>query len=225
MNEFFLCLFSHLSTERLIFGAFCLPFKKTNYLCRTLGHNYMQKYLLKISLVAMLAFASMLPAQAQLKIGFADLELLLAFMPEAQAVERELNTYSETLAKSIQSKQNYAQTKLAEFQERAEEAGESLPPEELQSMEAELQKLQQELVASQQDAEQKLLKRRSEKLGPILDKVQASIDALAKEEGYTYILNTTSGGTSMVLHGSDQFNVTKNLMNRLKIPIPEGMDD
>lgn len=185
----------------------------------------MQKYLLKISLVAMLAFASMLPAQAQLKIGFADLELLLAFMPEAQAVERELNTYSETLAKSIQSKQNYAQTKLAEFQERAEEAGESLPPEELQSMEAELQKLQQELVASQQDAEQKLLKRRSEKLGPILDKVQASIDALAKEEGYTYILNTTSGGTSMVLHGSDQFNVTKNLMNRLKIPIPEGMDD
>lgn len=171
----------------------------------------------------LLALCAVLPAQAQ-KIGFADLELILAYMPEAQAIERELNTYTQQLQKNIRAKQEYAETKLEEFQQRAQEAGESLPETELQAMETELQKLQQEIYKSQQDAEQKLMVKRMDRLGPLLDKVQAAIDALAKEGGYTYIFNATSGGTSIVLHAGDQYNVTKELMKRLNIAIPEGME-
>lgn len=175
-------------------------------------------------LLALLAIGVAIPAQAQ-KIGFADLEVILAYMPEAQQVDRELNTYAQQLQTNLQNKQRYLQTKYAEYQQRAEEAGESLPESELQAMQEDLQNIQSDIAKSQQESEQKLMIRRQDKLGPILDKVQGAIDALAEEEGYTYILNASSSGTSVALFAGDQYNVTTNLMKRLNIPIPEGIDE
>ncbi len=175
-------------------------------------------------LLALLAIGSVIPAHAQ-KIGFADLELILAFMPEAQQVDKELNTYAQQLRTNLQNKQRYLDTKLGEYQQRIEEAGENLPEDELNAMREDVQKLQSEIAKSQQDSEQKLMIRRQDKLGPVLDKIQDAIDALAEEEGYTFVLNSTSGGTSIALYAGEQYNVTENLMNRLNIPIPEDMQE
>lgn len=184
----------------------------------------MQKYFKNYILLLLIAAGSIIPAQAQ-KIGFADLELILAFMPEAAAIDRDLQSYSEQLQKSIQTKEAYLQTKFEEFQAEIAAGGENFPQTRIQEMEGEVQKLQLELQQSQADAEQKLMIRRQDKLNPILDKVQRAIDTLAEEEGYTYIFNATSGGTSMVLFAGEQYNVTKTLMERLGIEIPEELEE
>ena len=178
-------------------------------------------------LLILLAAGTILPAQAQ-KIGFADLELILAFMPEAQTVDRELQTYNQQLSQALQSKQAYFETKMAEFQEEiatAQNAGQEVAEARLQEMQAEVQKLQLELQQPQAESERKLMIRRQDKLTPILDKVQRVIDAYAEENGFTYILNATSGGTSLVLHAGEQYNITKDLMMKLGIEIPEGLEE
>ncbi len=184
----------------------------------------MQKYFKNYILLLLLAAGTMIPAHAQ-KIGFADLELVLAFMPEAEAVDRELQSYTQQLQKNIQTKDAYLQTKLEEYQTEINDAGDNMAEARVQEMQADVQKLQMELQKSQSDAEQKLMIRRQDKLTPILDKIQKAIDTLAEEEGYTYIFNATSGGTSMVLFAGDQFNVTKNLMERLGIEIPAELEE
>lgn len=178
----------------------------------------------QILLLMLLATASILPVQAQ-KIGFANLELILAFMPEAQAVDRELQSYNEQLSQALQAKQAYLQTKVAEFEEEISTAGESLSEARMQEMQSEIRKLQQELQKSQASSEQKLMIRRQDKLTPILDKIQRSIDAYAEEHAFTYILNSTSGGTSIVLHAGEQYNITKDLMIKLGIEIPEDLEE
>lgn len=184
----------------------------------------MQNRMVKYLLVTLFAVGALSTAHAQ-KIGFADLELILAFMPEAKVVDQELNTYQQQLAKNLQVKRDYFETRLAEFQERAAEAGDNLPESELAAMQAELEKLQNELAKSQQDAEQRFIARRAERLSPVLNKVQAAIDSLAKEQGFTYIFNTSSSGTSIVLFGGEEHNLTKTLMERLGIPIPAELSE
>ena len=61
--------------------------------------------------------------------------------------------------------------------------------------------------------------KKSQLLSPILNKIQAAIDAVAEENGYTYILNQTSG--SNILYGVKQYDVTDKIAAKLGIEISE----
>ena len=61
--------------------------------------------------------------------------------------------------------------------------------------------------------------KRNELMQPLLNKLQAAIDAVAEENGYTYILNQTSG--TNILYGVEQFDVTQLIAAKLGITIPK----
>ncbi len=65
-----------------------------------------------------------------------------------------------------------------------------------------------------------MLAKRQELLEPVLEKLQAAIDAVAAEQGYTYILNQSTGsGVSVLLHGPEEADITEALMKKLGIEL------
>lgn len=155
-----------------------------------------------------------------LKIGYANIEMVLVYMQETKAMNQDLQTYQQKLGEKLQTKQQYAQTKFAEYQE-LKQKGASADQAELESKEQELLKLDEELKKEAGEADQKLMEKRQELMKPILEKLDASIKTLAASEGYDLILNSVDGnGVSIVLYGPEEHDLTKKLMTSLGIEIP-----
>lgn len=163
---------------------------------------------------ACLMLGSSLLAQ---KIGYVNLEAVLAYMPETKTMEDKLKTKSDQLAKSLQVKRDYFQLK---YQEASAMAEAGATEEQLQPISQELQKLQGELQQAAAAADQQLGAERQEMLQPILEKLQSAIKSMANEGGYKYIFNSNASGVSIMLHGPDTNDLTKALFTRLGIPIP-----
>ncbi|RMG64908.1 MAG: OmpH family outer membrane protein [Bacteroidetes bacterium] len=154
-----------------------------------------------------------------LKIGYANIELILLYMPETKTMNQQLQTYENKLAEDLQARETYFRTLVAEYQELAQGGADEAT---LAPKEEELTKLQTQLQEKQAEAQNKAMTKRQDLLAPIIEKLQKEIKALAAEEGYTYILNTVDGsGVSIVLHGPEEHDVTRKLMTRLGIQIPE----
>ncbi len=175
--------------------------------------------LTSIIMAAFLLFAGSAISQ-ELKIGYADIQAVLVRMPETQTMNQQLQTYEQKLGEQLQVKQQYAQTKLQEYMELRDSGANQ---ETLSPMEEELQKLDQEIATASRDADQKLQTRQQELLNPIITKLQDNIDAIATERGYDIILSKTDGtGSSMVLYGPEEDDVTLALMEKLGIEISAG---
>lgn len=164
----------------------------------------------------MLTFGGTSFAQ-QLKIGYADIQAVLVRMPETSTMNQQLQTYEQKLYEQLQVKQQYAQTKLQEYMELRDSGADQAT---LAPLEAELQKLDQDIAKASQDAEQKLMTRRQDLLEPIINKLQDNIDAVASEGGYDFIISKVDGtGSSMVLYGPEEHDVTLKLMAKLGISV------
>ena len=156
----------------------------------------------------------------EVKIGYANIELILSLMPETQAMQTQLQTFQQRLGEQLQAKENYAQAKLAEYHDKQQGGSTEA---ELKPLEDELYRLDNEIRQFASQSEEKLMNKRQSLMEPITEKLQANIDGLAREQGFTYILNAVDGsGLSIVLYGPEQSNVTVQLARRLGIAIPEG---
>lgn len=170
-----------------------------------------------LALLLFIAFGSTMQAQ-EVKIGYTNIELILAYMPEMKSVNQSLDTYQKKLGEQLAAKENYAQGKLQEFLTEKEKG--TLTPDREEALQKELLQLDQDIQKAAADAEEKLLAKREQLLVPVLEKLQTNIDQVAKENGYDYILNqTTSSGVSTILFGPEEDDLTEKLMKRLGIQI------
>ncbi|MFK7921452.1 MAG: OmpH family outer membrane protein [Bacteroidia bacterium] len=159
-----------------------------------------------------------LPLSAQ-KIGYTNLELVLAYLPETQSVQQQLQTYSQQLSKRLETRKAYFDTKYQEYAELAQQPGAS--QEAMAPMQEELQKLQAEVQREAAKAEQQLAQRQGELMKPILDKLETEMKAIAAEDGYSYILNSSASGTSVILHAAEADDLSKRLLSRMGVTIDE----
>lgn len=157
---------------------------------------------------------------AQQKVGYANIQAIMANMPETQQMQATLESYSEKLAQSITARQQMLATLEKEYTDMVEGGAAEAS---LQAKQAEYEKLYGELLKAQQDAQQKLAIKQQDLMNPILDKIQTEIKALAIAEGYDFIFNTVDGsGVSILLHGPEGDDLTVKLAKRLGVEIPEG---
>ena len=108
------------------------------------------------------------------------------------------------------------QTQVAEYQQKAA----VISAEAQKQEEARLGKLQQELLQTQEIAEQELAQRRDELIGPLLEQIGSAIETVAQKQGLSYVLNTTtSSGDMIVLYASEEFrakfDITQSVMEEL----------
>lgn len=177
---------------------------------------------LKVTILALVISLGLLgPIHAQnLKIGYANIEAILLYMPETQTMNQNLKTFSDKLGQDLQNRQTYYQSLIQEYQQLASETQDeaTLKPKQEKIME-----IEKELQAKQQESQQKLVERRQTLMEPIIEKMQGAIKGLASEEGFDLILNAVDGnGVSIVLHGPEENDVTKRLMTKLGVTLPEG---
>lgn len=179
--------------------------------------------------IAALLMGFALSAQAQVKVGYANIDYILAKMPETQTMQSRLQTYEKQLSKKLETKQQYLQQKFQELNEWAQGQGitsQEDPRLAQKAEEMQLQKLSEDLQKEGKAAEEQLAKKQLELMTPITEKLEAKIKEVAVSKGYDFILNQTdSGGVSIVLYGPEDRNLTKDIMVALNIPIPAEMQD
>ncbi|MEM6805316.1 MAG: OmpH family outer membrane protein [Bacteroidota bacterium] len=163
-------------------------------------------------------FFSLSQVQAQ-KIGYMDLEAAIALMPETAQANRNLQTYQEKLQQGISATENYLRSLIAEYQESAQTGG--MTEADLKPQADKIQSLQAELQQKQAKAQQDFANKQAQEMSPILEKLEKAMKEHAESNGYTYILNTSSNGTSIILHGTETDNITKAVLTKLGVKIPE----
>lgn len=169
----------------------------------------------------LIAFSSMDVARAQeaeMKIGYVNPQAVLAKMPEMAAIQKRLQNFAEQKQQELLQKEQSFQQQVAEYEQKA-----GVRTQEANQREQErLAQLQQDLSTAQSEAEQALQQRRQELLGPMFTQIGTAIDAVAKEKGLTYVLNTTtSSGDLIILYASEEYqakyDITDAVMQELGV--------
>ena len=170
-------------------------------------------------LFAVLVTLAAAPAtRAQDRIAFANVELILALMPATEEANRTLGEYQQELAGKLRTKERYAQQKLEEAQEAV--AG-GAAETELESFREELSRLEDEIRTQAAESDRKMATRRDELMAPVVERLGKILRDIALEDSYDFILNAVDGsGTSIVLFGREDRDVTKRALEKLGIPIP-----
>jgi outer membrane protein len=141
--------------------------------------------------IAVFAFAALMfavntQAQAQ-KLAHVNVDELLSLMPETKAAEAELQKYAGQLQKDLEDMQAEAQTKyqnLIANQNNWTQLRVSKEQEELQAIGQKMEEYQQQ---AQQDLQQKQMTL----MKPIIEKAQNAVNTIAREKGYTYVLDSS----------------------------------
>lgn len=160
-------------------------------------------------------------ASKALRIGYTNVELILAYMPEAKQMNASLRTHEEKLMQQIAVKKNYYESKVMEYKELKDKG--SLPKDKDDEMRNDIVKLETEIQKFAEESEASYMKKKEEMLQPLVDKLQKAIDQVASEEGFSYVLNTNVGGTSVILKGPEEDNITIKVLKKLNIEIPKEL--
>ncbi|HTI57838.1 OmpH family outer membrane protein [Mucilaginibacter sp.] len=152
------------------------------------------KKLLKVALVAVcIVFAGNI-AKAQTKIGYVNFAQIIQIMPEAKTVQTQLETYG----KQFQDQYTAMTTELQSKGQQYEAQRATMTDAIRSAKESELQDLQKRIQAFQTDAQQKIASRQDELSKPLIDKARAAVAQVAKEKGYTYVINSSQNDILIV---------------------------
>jgi outer membrane protein len=169
------------------------------------------KNLLKFALILGLVVSVSTTVSAQ-KFGYLNSAAVLQEMPEVKQAEADL----EVLQKQLQSR---GETMLQEFQakyqelERKNQQGE-ISPKELEEQSQALKADETKLAQFEQDMQRQVIERRDALLQPILDRVNTAIEAVANEEGYTYVFDA-SPGTGILLYADESTDIVEKVKAKL----------
>jgi outer membrane protein len=144
-------------------------------------------------------------ASAQIKIGYINTDELMSVMPEAAKINAELNEYQTSL-----QLQGQALTVEADKQ-RDQYFIDSLKltPSMKEIRRGELVKLYTRLQGYEQEAQEKAQKYAQDKIAPIKIKALDAVKAVAKEKGYTYVIDDAASVLLVMPPGDDLLPLVK----------------
>ena len=143
----------------------------------------------KTLLTICLGIAGFFAAEAQNKLGHINTDELISTMPEALAVQTELQSYKKGLESSLAAMQAEGEQKLADYQQNEATMSDVVKQDKIR----ELESIQQRILEFQQSAQESLAAKEQELITPILDKARKAIEDVAKEENFTYIFDASTG--------------------------------
>ena len=172
------------------------------------------KLIRKITFLAfavIVIMASGNPLAAQKKYGHINYGNLLEQVPELKSGNTQLETYRNQLVKRGQERATKWEKEVQTFQTKAQ-AGE-MTGLQIKQAEEKLGKEQQAIAALEQDVIDKVTKKRQDILIPILDKVNAAITEVGKENGYAMIFDSSL--YNFILSAEDSDDVTPLVKKKL----------
>lgn len=154
---------------------------------------------------AMLAFSASAFAQKTVKLGHINSSDLMQIMPGKDSAQSAFEAEVKILEGELKAMQDELEKKLNDYQERKSQMTELIRT----TKEQELNDLNQRITIYQQNAQKKLQEKEAELLQPIIDRAKQAISDVAKENGYTYIFDTSAGAVLYQQDSDDILNLVK----------------
>ncbi|NBB20290.1 OmpH family outer membrane protein [Runella sp. CRIBMP] len=155
-------------------------------------------------------------AQQAPKIGWTNVDYILSVLPESKKIENELQIQQQQIQKAMQDKQKEFEDKYKAYEQNATKWSEIIRADK----EKELSRLQTDFQDFQRTSQESLQKKQQQLIQPVLIKINTAIEAVGKENNYTYILNMDGGAqtTPIILFaGSDDLNVSNLVLKKLGV--------
>jgi outer membrane protein len=110
-------------------------------------------------------------------------------MPGQDSIKAAFTTYQEQLQSQFQAMQTEYETKLGDYQNNQATMSNIIK----QTKEKEIVDLQRRIQEFQQTAQEDLQAKEAELTAPVIEKARNAVKEVAKENGYTFIFNSTEG--------------------------------
>lgn len=151
------------------------------------------------------------PAQ---KIGYADWDYIFSQMPDYKVIEAEMKTHGDQLQNQLQAKYKDYETKLKAYQAGAATMVDAVRRDK----ETELTQLQENIQKFQQDAQTSIQNKQDQLMNPVFTKVGKAIEDVAKEQGYSFIINPQLiGGGDILLYSDEKYDVSDLVLKKMGI--------
>lgn len=128
-------------------------------------------------------------AQTQQKFGHVNFGRLYSQIPGQDSIVRIYETYARGLQNQLATMQAELESKFMEYQANQATWSNIIR----QTKEREIQDIQNRMEEFNQQAQQDLVDKEDELTRPLIEKARKAIEDVAKENGYTYIFNSTDG--------------------------------
>ncbi|MDY0201059.1 MAG: OmpH family outer membrane protein [Bacteroidales bacterium] len=150
----------------------------------------MKRFALFILAASLTICSSSVFAQTDLKFAHINGQELLSIMPERDSAEVKLNAYGKDLSDQIEELHVEYNNKLQTYMQRRETLSAAIR----EAREKELTELQQRIQEFEQTAQQDFQRMQGEFMRPLMEKADAAIKKVAKQEGFMYVFDTSTGG-------------------------------
>ena len=154
-------------------------------------------------------------ASAQTKIGYINTDELMSIMPEAAKVNTELNEYQASL-------QQLGQTLTIDADKKRDQYfldSLKLSPSMKEIRRNELVTLYTRLQNFDQEAQEKSQKYAQDKIAPVRARAMEAIKTVAREKGYTYVIDEATSALLVMPPGDNLLPAVKTKLG-IKDPVP-----
>lgn len=148
-----------------------------------------------------LAFVSVSMTATAQKFGYINSQELISQLPEV----KEANANIETLKTQLQKKGQDMIAALQKKYSQLEADRDNYSPKQLEAEALKLREEEQKIAEFEQTSAQRIMTKSEELLKPIQTKINDAIKAVASENGYAYIFDTSLG---VVLYADPGTDVT-----------------
>ena len=164
--------------------------------------------------------SSAIMAQAQ-KIGHLDMQYVLSAMPEMKQVQSQLQTLQGQLEKQAAAKQKDFEEKYNRYVSEGNTMAEAIRLD----LEKELSTMQQSAQEFATSAQQTLQQKEQQLMQPIYDKIGTAINEVAKEGGYSYIINAGVPGLDVLYFADPANDASNTVLKKMGVTPPATPTD
>jgi outer membrane protein len=168
----------------------------------------MNTTLKKTLLVFFAAGAITTTASAQ-KIAHVSLDSLISVMPETKIAKDVAQNYFKSIENESISMQNELETKYQKYLQDEATMSEVVK----RNKQEELTQLQKRIEDFRMQAQQDYQRKQGELTAPIIEKAKKGIEAVAKDGGYKYVLDTSVGNVLYFEPADDIFAAVKKKLD------------
>ncbi|GAB3490281.1 hypothetical protein GCM10027341_01840 [Spirosoma knui] len=154
-------------------------------------------------------------AAGPLKLGYTNIDYVLAQTPEAKDIQNQLTIQRTQSENELKRMTKELEDKYGAYEKGAAQMSDVIRKDR----ETELQGLQTRIQEFGRTAEQSLQTKYQQLVNPVVQKIQKAIDAVAKDNGYQYVFNLDAGANTIpiLLVAPEENNITELVLKKLGI--------
>ena len=160
----------------------------------------------KIILLAACTFALFTSVHAQtLKLGHINSQELLGMMPEVKKADADLKAYAKSFEDQLETMTKEYQKKMGDYQAQEKTMTDAVK----EVKQKEITDLGGRIESTQKSAEEKVVAKKQELFKPILDKAEKAIKEVAKEKGFDYVFDLSTGSVLVARDADNMLPLVK----------------